>query len=160
MARIQRDRPWVKLKLLGDGVVREDLEAVAREVSCDVEFLGYRPHDVMAAYLSKSDILINSLVGNAPQSIPTKIGDYLAAGKPMVNTSLSPEFSSKVAADGFGVNVQPENVDALTGALVDLIDDRSVMESMGQRARAVAQEQFNRRRSYLKIVELIEQLMR
>ena len=78
----------------------------------------------------------------------------------MVNTSLSPEFSSKVAADGFGVNVQPENVDALTGALVDLIDDRSVMESMGQRARAVAQEQFNRRRSYLKIVELIEQLMR
>ena len=160
VARIQRDRPWVKLKLLGDGVVREDLEAVAREVSCDVEFLGYRPHDVMAAYLSKSDILINSLVGNAPQSIPTKIGDYLAAGKPMVNTSLSPEFSSKVAADGFGVNVQPENVDALTGALVDLIDDRSVMESMGQRARAVAQEQFNRRRSYLKIVELIEQLMR
>ena len=121
--------------------------------------LGYRPHDVMAAYLSKSDILINSLVGNAPQSIPTKIGDYLAAGKPMVNTSLSPEFSSKVAEDGFGVNVQPENVEALTGALIDLIDDRSVMEAMGQRARAVAQEQFNRRRSYLKIVELIEQLI-
>ena len=49
----------------------------------------------MAAYLAKSDILVNSFVKKAPQSIVTKIGDYLAAGKPMINTCMSPEFRQK-----------------------------------------------------------------
>ena len=60
----------------------------------------------MAAYLCASDIVVNSLVKSAAPSIVTKIGDYLASGKPMVNTGSSPEFRSKVSADGFGVNVE------------------------------------------------------
>lgn len=159
VALLQVDYPHVKLKLLGDGVVRGDLEAAAKQAGCDVEFLGYVPHDVMAAYLAASDILVNSLVGNAPQSIPTKIGDYLAAGKAMLNTSLSPEFSSKVVADGFGVNVQPESVDELRDALQALVADEESRAAMGEAARAVAEEQFDRKRSYQAIVSLIDNLV-
>ena len=48
----------------------------------------------------------------APQSIVTKIGDYLAAGKPIINTLASPEFRKKVEHDGLGRNIiaeDPEN---------------------------------------------------
>lgn len=159
-ALLQVDHPNVKLKLLGDGVVRGELEAAAKQSGCDVEFLGYVPHDVMAAYLASSDILVNSLVGNAPQSIPTKIGDYLAAGKAMLNTSLSPEFSSKVASDGFGVNVQPESVRDLHHALESLVEDGDLRASMGAAARRVAEEQFDRKRSYQAIVKLVNNLAR
>ena len=63
--------------------------------------------------------LINSFVKKAPQSIVTKIGDYLAAGKPMINTLSSSEFRSKVVADGFGYNVEAENEELLTKLIIN-----------------------------------------
>ena len=90
--------------------MKEELEELAntRQIY-NVEFVGYAPYGKMAAYLKQSDVLVNSFVKKAPQSIVTKIGDYLAAGKAMINTCMSPEFREKVEADGFGVNIMPED---------------------------------------------------
>ena len=101
------DPSEVKLQILGDGAERDNLKAVVQSTGAGVTFHGYLPYDKMAAWLSRSDITVNSLVEKAAQSIVTKIGDYLAAGKPMVNTSMSAEFRAKVESDGFGVNVRP-----------------------------------------------------
>ncbi|MFR6162347.1 MAG: glycosyltransferase [Mediterraneibacter gnavus] len=94
------------------------LENLAKERKIqNVKFTGYVPYEQMAAYLVKSDVLINSFVRKAPQSIVTKIGDYLAAGKPMINTCMSPEFRKKVEQDGFGINIEPEDVRELVNAV-------------------------------------------
>lgn len=159
VARIQQTEPRVKLKLLGDGPAREGFEQVARESGADVDFLGYQPYDAMAAWLAASDVTVNSLIAKAAQSIVTKIGDYLAAGIPMINTSLSPEFSAKVEADGFGVNVQPEDVDALERVIMELLADADGRVRMGKIARRIAEEQFDRKHSYVRIVELIDSLV-
>ena len=72
----------IKIKILGNGPLKEELEKAAKDQGCrNVEFLGYVSYPEMAAWLAKSDILVNSFVKKAPQSIVTKIGDYLAAGK-------------------------------------------------------------------------------
>ena len=113
----------------------------------------------MAAYLKASDITINSLVKSAPQSIITKIGDYLAAGIPMINTGSSPEFRAKVETDGFGINVEAEDADALAKAFVELANDDERRRSMGVIARRIAEEQFDQPTSYQTIVELISSLV-
>ena len=159
MALVQKSHPEAKLQILGDGSERENLKAAAQSCGASVTFHGYLPYDQMAAWLSKSDITINSLVEKAAQSIVTKIGDYLAAGKPMVNTSCSKEFRAKVEADGFGVNVKPGDVEGMARVLVDLIEDSSRRAQMGEKARAIAEEQFDRPHSYLKTVRLIEGLI-
>ena len=159
MALVQKSHPEAKLHILGDGSERENLKAAAQSCGDSVTFHGYLPYDQMAAWLSKSDITINSLVEKAAQSIVTKIGDYLAAGKPMVNTSCSKEFRAKVEADGFGVNVKPGDVEGMARVLVDLIEDSSRRAQMGEKARAIAEEQFDRPHSYLKTVRLIEGLI-
>lgn len=159
MALVQRSHPEAKLQILGDGSERENLKAAAQSCGASVTFHGYLPYDQMAAWLSKSDITINSLVEKAAQSIVTKIGDYLAAGKPMVNTSCSKEFRAKVEADGFGVNVKPGDAEGMARVLVDLIEDSSRRAQMGEKARAIAEEQFDRPHSYLKTVRLIEGLI-
>lgn len=159
MALVQKSHPEAKLQILGDGSERENLKAAAQSCGASVTFHGYLPYDQMAAWLSKSDITINSLVEKAAQSIVTKIGDYLAAGKPMVNTSCSKEFRAKVEADGFGVNVKPGDAEGMARVLVDLIEDSSRRAQMGEKARAVAEEQFDRPHSYLKTVRLIEGLI-
>ncbi len=159
VAQVQKTMPQVKLKLLGDGPARAGFEQVAHECGANVDFLGYCPYDAMAAWLAASDITVNSLIAKAAQSIVTKIGDYLAAGIPMINTSLSPEFTAKVAADGFGVNVQPEDVAALEQTIVALVKDPVVCQRMGAIARQIAEEQFDRKHSYTRIVELVDSLV-
>lgn len=159
MALVQKTHPEAKLQILGDGSERDNLKAVAHSCGAEVVFHGYLPYDQMAAWLSKSDITINSLVEKAAQSIVTKIGDYLAAGKPMVNTSCSKEFRAKVEADGFGVNVKPGDAEGMASVLIGLIEDSSRRTQMGERARAIAEEQFDRPHSYLKTVRLIEGLI-
>ena len=156
---LDRGKGQIKFKILGGGPLKEELEKLSRDQGCvNVEFVGYAPYPKMAAYLAKSDILVNSFVKKAPQSIVTKIGDYLAAGKPMINTCMSPEFRQKVEHDGFGINILPEDVKILADGIVRLYEDEDGRRIMGEKARKIAQEQFDRPQSYKKIIELIEEL--
>lgn len=156
---LDRGMSQIKFKILGGGPLKDELENLAKEQGCvNVEFVGYAPYPKMAAYLAKSDILVNSFVKKAPQSIVTKIGDYLAAGKPMINTCMSSEFRQKVENDGFGINILPEDVKILSDAIAELYEDREGCRVMGEKARKIAEEQFDRPESYKKIIELIEEL--
>ena len=156
---LSKEHPNVRVKILGDGPDRAKLEEQAAALGAPVDFVGYAPYDLMAAYLKASDITVNSLVKSAPQSIVTKIGDYLAAGIPLVNTGSSPEFRAKVETDGFGVNVLAEDVDALADALAALIDDPDKRAAMGTIARTVAENQFDQPHSYQAIVQLVRSLV-
>lgn len=156
---IRRGHSDIKIKILGGGPMKDELEKLAKDMKIEnVEFVGYAPYDKMAAYLAESDILVNSFVKKAPQSIVTKIGDYLAAGKAMINTCMSPEFRNKVEADGFGVNIMPEDVEILAGAIEDLYNNDEKRLAMGKRAREIAEEQFDRPKAYKKIRNLITEL--
>lgn len=145
--------------LLGDGPDRPVLEAAAKEANAPVHFFGFVPYEKMAAILSVSDIAVNSLVKRASQSIVSKIGDYLAAGIPMVNTGADPEFRAMTENEGFGVNVPPENAAALADVLRLLLRDKEKRAAMGQKARSVAENQFDRGKSYRTIISLARQVL-
>ncbi len=150
----------IRFRILGDGPERKKLEQLSYKLNTpNVSFLGYQPYDMMAAYLVKSDLLINSFVKKAPQSIVTKIGDYLAAGKPMINTSLSPEFCRVVDDNRFGVNIEPENVCVLAQTILKFYRHPTVCRNMGINARKTAEELFDRKKTYHRIVELVDQLL-
>lgn len=155
----KRGRSDIQVKILGGGPTKDELERLVQERGVkNAEFVGYAPYEKMAAYLKKSDILVNSFVRKAPQSIVTKIGDYLAAGKAMINTCMSPEFRGKVESDGFGVNIEPEDVKILADAIEDLYQDEEKRLEMGRRARMIAEEQFDRPKAYQKIEQMIRKL--
>ena len=152
-------RENLQIMLLGDGPLRGDFEALAKELDAPVTFMGYIPYQKMAAYLSQSDVVVNSLVRKAAQSIVSKIGDYLASGRPMINTGMDEEFRRKVEADGFGINVEPEDPQALAEVIRGLMDDPAKCAAMGTIARGIAEEQFDRPHSYMAIVNMADQLL-
>ena len=155
----RRGHPEIRIKILGDGPMKEELENLTKDRKIrNVEFVGYAPYEEMAAYLKQSDILVNSFVKKAPQSIVTKIGDYLAAGKPMINTCMSKEFRTKVKKDGFGINIMPEDVNILADAILKLYQNEEQRFKMGQRAREIAEAEFDRPEAYKKIERLIAEL--
>lgn len=157
---MKQGKTKIRFQILGDGPTREMLENLAKERKIqNVKFTGYVPYEQMAAYLVKSDVLINSFVRKAPQSIVTKIGDYLAAGKPMINTCMSPEFRKKVEQDGFGINIELEDVRELVNAVEWMYENEAERNDMGNRARKIAEEQFDRPVSYGKIEAMISSLI-
>lgn len=149
----------IKFLIMGGGPLKEELENRAKTIDCNVEFIGYVPYKKMAAYLAKSDITVNSFQKKAPQSIVTKIGDYLASGKPMINTCSSEEFKDKVKKDGFGLNVEAENPVALGEAICSILENEKMKEEMGRKARKIAETEFDRKIAYKKIENLISSLL-
>lgn len=157
---LQRDETDIKFYILGTGPLKEELEQYAKDIKCDnVTFLGYVEYQKMAAFLSESDILINSYIRNAPQSIVTKIGDYLSAGKPIINTLSNPEFCRMVEENGFGVNVEAEDAEKLAEAILDLYHDTPLRAKISFNARKCAEEKFDRKTGYLQVVEMVGKLM-
>lgn len=149
----------IRIKILGTGPMKEELETFAKDNDCDnVEFLGYVAYEKMAAYLTKSDLTINSFIKGAPQSIVNKVGDYLASGKTMINTLESEEFCALVDKYSFGVNVEPENVQALYQVIFELAGNKKRSNEMGVNARKLAEEKFDRKVAYKKIIGLVENI--
>ena len=77
----------------------------------------------------------------------------------MINTGSSPEFRAKVEADGFGVNVEAEDAEALAAAILELASDDDRRTRMGAIARRIAEEQFDQPTAYKAIVELVQNLV-
>lgn len=150
-----KNKNQYKFKILGSGPLKDDVEKLSSDLGCkNIEFLGYVAHPLMAAYLKKSDILINSFAKGAPQSIVNKIGDYLAAAKPMINTLENDEMRKLVEEYGFGINVPSEDAEALGEAIETIIDDGT----RAKNARALAERKFDRKTSYKEIIEIIEEI--
>ena len=149
----------IKFKILGDGPLRTECEQLANKLKCDnIQFLGYVSHPLMAAYLSRADITINSFAKGVAQSIVNKVGDYLASGKPMINTLENKECCTLITKNNVGINVPAENPDELVKAIELLYSSKDKCEEMGVNARRLAENKFDRKTSYREILELISLL--
>ena len=149
--------PNIKIQILGTGSLKEELETfVKTENIVNVKFWGFVPYKMMSAVLSKSDIVINSFIKGAPQSIVNKVGDYLASGKAMINSLENPVFCELVMKNNVGLNIEPENVDVLFDAILKLRHDENLRKSMGVNARNLAINEFDRNTSYERIVKMVK----
>ena len=148
----------VQFKIMGTGPMLEEIKALVAEQNCkNVSVMGYVEYPKMAAYLTKSDVTVNSFVKGAPQSIVNKIGDYLASGCAMINTLENDEFVAMVSREQFGVNVEPENVKVLADAVEKFYKDRELCEKMGNTARDYGEDRFSVATSYRRIVDMVEE---
>lgn len=149
----------IRVKLLGTGPAEKSLRKLVDELGAPVDFEGYQPYQKMAVFLRKSNVVINSYVRKSARSISGKVGDYYASGHPIINTCSSEELQAKIVADDVGINIESGKPDVLASAILKLYDDPVGSQDKGLRARLIAEEEFDRPRSYRKIVELVEQLL-
>lgn len=149
----------IKFLILGDGPLRSDFELTSQICGCNSQFFGYTKYPQMAAYLKKSDILVNSFVKSAPQSIVNKVGDYLSAGKPMINTCSDLEMRRLVDKFKFGENVIAEDEAKLANLIEKLYKNSGLCKEYGINARLTAEKYFDRKTSYVEIVNFVNVLL-
>jgi glycosyltransferase involved in cell wall biosynthesis len=119
----------VQLWVIGDGVSRPGLEALARElgVAQRVRFWGQLPFEALPAITRQARVGLSieePLSQNLEQSAPNKLYDYLQDGLPVVVADL-PAHRAAVEAWGVGAVVQGRTPQDLAAAAAPLLlDDR------------------------------------
>lgn len=161
-ASVLQDRgvQHIVFKILGQGPEGDRLKQYAAERAINnVQFVGFMEYEKMAAYLSKSDMTINSVKRRASQSIINKVADYFAAGVPCLNGSSCQEMRDLVDDYQVGLNFEAENVDSLVNAILTIDNNKDAAKQYGKNAIKLAKEKFDRSVTYPQIIHLLNSMM-
>lgn len=146
----------VKLIVMGGGPLQEEFRLLARKTGAAIEFLGRLPYEEMVPLLRNCDVAVNPIMPGSAGSIINKVADYAAAGLPVINTQESPEYRALLETYDAGMSCQPQDSDALSSAILSLLDAPDRREAMGRGSRQMAEDLFDRSKTYSEIISLIK----
>ncbi|MGH3624326.1 MAG: glycosyltransferase [Sciscionella sp.] len=126
----------VHLAIAGDGPLRAELAASARDVAERVHFLGYRSD--VPALLEAADLVVQPSEYDA---LPTTLIQALAAGRPSVATEVGgiPE----IVTSDVGILVRAREPAALAAAIRELAADPQRRQRLGGAARQRFESRFH-----------------
>ena len=139
--------PELHLLLVGDGDLREELQARARAigVSDDVSFPGSAGRDEIAAHFAAAQMVVVPSVhaGGLVDGLPNVALEAMAAGKPLIATRVG--GLPQLVRDGEnGLLVEEKDPVALAAAILSLANDPALRARLGANAR----EEIRERRSW------------
>lgn len=142
-----RDLDDLVVLLIGEGVVKEELERKVAEMGLpNVRFLPFQDREHLPDARAMADVQVCLLrPGSASSSMPSKIYEILASGRPIV-ASAEPgtDLWSLVNERGPGICVEPEDVDGLEAAIRKLYSDATLRKQMGAAGREIAESTYSR----------------
>ncbi len=147
----------VHVAFVGDGSDKPRLERRVAQLGLDnVTLAPAVPPDQVPGLLAAADICLVPLrdVPLFATFIPSKMFEYLAAGKPVVGAVTGE--SAQILREAGAAVVPPEDSQALAGAISALAADPARRAAMGRRGRAYVERFFDRAelaREYRKILE-------
>jgi colanic acid biosynthesis glycosyl transferase WcaI len=140
--RLQSRRDIVFV-VCGDGVMKSEIEAAAAGLA-NVRFMPLQPAGRVPDLLAIADIhLLPQSPDAADLVLPSKLSGMLASGQPVIATCRAGTEISEIVSQ-CGLVVPPENGMALAHAITELADDPVTRKLLGRRARAFAENNFER----------------
>jgi glycosyltransferase involved in cell wall biosynthesis len=159
----ERKRGDIKLVFIGDGKLKPSLVARATaEGLTNCVFHPPVPKRQLSGLMRSADVGL-MILANVPAfyygTSPNKFFDYLAAGIPVLN-NYPGWIAEMIGKHGCGIAVPPANPVAFADALERMADERWSLTSMGQRGRALAEQEFDRRMLADRLVDFLERVVR
>lgn len=148
-------RSDIRFIIMGDGPLMDKFRVDVEKEGIKATFTGRLSYDEMVALLCRCDIAINPIMHGAAQSIINKHSDYVASGLPIISTQESKEFQNLINSYHMGINCDNDNVEEISEAIIKLADDPELRKKLGSNARKCAEEKFDRKNSYLEVLNLI-----
>ena len=134
-------KPDIKLLILGDGDQRPELEALIRDLKLEeiVKLLGYIPRKKVIEYLNIADVF-------AKPSIDEGFGisfiEAMACKIPIIGTNVG--GIPDIIEDGVnGFMVSPKNVDELSNAIMNLLEDEDLKKRVAEASYKTVKEKFS-----------------
>ncbi|MFH0753112.1 MAG: glycosyltransferase, partial [Candidatus Omnitrophota bacterium] len=144
MAKVIRVMPYVKVRIIGDAPeqkydYKDSLILLTRRLGIaeNVEFMGNRSE--IPSLLSESDVLVLGTV--TQEAFGRVLIEAQAVGVPVVATKVGGVVNI-VEHEKTGLLVLPKDVDAMAGAVLRLINDHKLVDSMAVEARRRVEEKY------------------
>lgn len=136
--------PTARVIVVSQGMGRSWLDERAFDVP-QLVTMDYEPYENLPDMLASADVLVVLLERNASRySVPSKVLNYLCAGRPILGVLPSNNAVAETIADaGAGIVVEPGDSSAVASALHSLLDDPTRREQMGIAARRYAERVFD-----------------
>jgi glycosyltransferase involved in cell wall biosynthesis len=153
-AQLLPQTEWM-FSVAGEGPERESIARRAANAKlCNFQLMGYVDEHEIVRILQESDVLYAQLRGVAASAsaVPSKLFEYMAAGKPIVfgGTGAGADLVRRAEA---GIVIPPDDPDALANAL-SALKDGDLRSRLGESGRRFAEA--NRRSTI--VAELVERI--
>ncbi len=132
-----RQQMAVRLVIMGTGAARPQLETLASGlgIASDVAFIGYR--DNPFAYMSKASLFVLS---SSWEGFANVIIEAMACGVPVIATDCPSGPSEIITSGREGILVPVEDVDALTRAMLQVLEDSRLRQRLADSGRRRAHD--------------------
>jgi len=161
-AAAQRVRGEVRWLFIGSGAKKAWLEkSIAREGMTTMTVLGNRPREDQPVFLAACDVAVISFVpGMAGVSVPSRMYNIMAAGKPIIAVAdEESELARVVSEERIGWVIRPGDVDGLVALLDRIAGEPDLLREYGARARAVASTKYARPVAIERYLRLMRELL-
>ena len=115
-ARKLADEPGIHFVFIGDGQKRVALQNMVRDYGLkNVSFIGLQPLETIPYFLKASDVLIESLkeVSVSRMAFPSKVYEYMAAGRPIIFGAREGEAIQELKKAGGALTYGPDSPEEL-----------------------------------------------
>lgn len=165
-AEALRDQTRIQFVLVGDGARRAELAAEAEQRGLkNVRFFPYQPREHLAQSLSAADVHLISMHPEATGLLmPSKLYGILASGSAVIALAdPRSELAELITHRELGFVCDPHSADAAAERLAYVINFLAAhpaeVQSLGQNARRVAEEEFDRTIQTARFAALLNELL-
>jgi colanic acid biosynthesis glycosyl transferase WcaI len=147
-AALLKDEKGMKIAIVGAGLKKKSLEEKAAGLSlANVIFIPFQPYADLPALLSSADVLLVPLdVEKSQLSVPSKLYNFMAAGRPILGLAdNSSEVAGLIASAGCGLCVPPQAPERIAEALIQLRNSPAEARDMAARGRRYAEGHFSKK---------------
>lgn len=149
----------IRFIVMGDGPLGRKFQKHAEAKGILTTFMGRIDYGKMSGILKECDIAVNPIAKGAAQSIINKHADYAAAGLPVLSTQECPEYQKLVNEYEMGFNCRNNDPKDLADKLMLLVQDKNLIKNMALNSRRLAEERFDRSRTYPEILTTIRKVL-
>lgn len=148
-----------RIRIAGMGPKQKQLirNVNRKNLNNKVYFYGFLSFDRLARLLANCHVAINPIMPESFCALPNKIGDYLAASLPVIN-SVQGDLDEMLTNHNAGEFYFPRSVNSLAEAMLSYINNPAKATLQGKNARKLAESLFNRDKTYPEMVKFVEEL--
>jgi glycosyltransferase involved in cell wall biosynthesis len=156
-SEIVKANPAVHFLLVGDGILRQQIETQIERAGLSEHFLftGLVPPSQIPRYLGAMDILAHT---SLREGLARALPQALLAGRPVVSFDI--DGAKEVCiSDETGYLIEPRDIAALETAILKLAESKSLREELGSRGQRMCETMYPHQNMTNQIRTLYEHLL-
>jgi glycosyltransferase involved in cell wall biosynthesis len=143
--------PGVKLRILGDGALRPQLEAIVAKENLNIEFTGRQPRNVVLDTISRAELLI--VPSEWYEGFPMVVAESYACGTPILAARIG--SLEELIKDGVtGSHFTAGDPESLAQGVVQMLGDARGLRTMRAHARAYFEAHLTEEQNYAQLMKV------